>query len=146
MEKETIYRKSNKNDLSQISALLKALDLNVANIIADGFFVAVNGQRVLGCARIIEMNDGDIELASMAVVKECRRQGIGSKIIQMLLGSEKRRPVYLMCRRRNQKFYEKQGFREIQDDLLPAVYKSKVDLTISAARRVTGDGLVMIKK
>jgi N-acetylglutamate synthase-like GNAT family acetyltransferase len=143
---EIIYRKSNKDDLPQILAMMEAFDLNAANIIDDGFLVAAAGSRILGCARITEIGDGNIELSSMAVAEDCRKKGIGSKIIKMLLAAEKRRPVYLMCKRKNQEFYEEQGFKEIRDDLLPAAYKSKIDLIISPTRRIIGDGLAMIKK
>ena len=112
-------------------------------MIADSFWVAVEGNRVVGCARIIEMEDGNIELASVAVVEEYRKKGIGSKIIQMLLSQEKRRPVYLMCRRANQRFYEEQGFGEAEDNLLPAYYRQKVE---SKRRETKIDGLAMAKE
>lgn len=143
---ETIYRKSNKGDLPQILEMLVAFDLDASNMVADGFLVAAQGCRVLGCARITELSDGNIELSSVAVVEDCRKKGIGGKIIQILLGWEKRRPVYLMCRRRNQKFYEEQGFKEIQDDLLPALYRDMVERKISKERAITGDGLAMIRE
>jgi N-acetylglutamate synthase and related acetyltransferases len=143
---EIIYRKSNTDDLPQILEMLVAFDLDASNMVADGFLVAAAGSRILGCARITEIGDGNIELSSVAVAEDRRKKGIGSKIIKMLLAAEKRRPMYLMCKRRNQKFYEEQGFKEIRDDLLPAAYKSKVDLIISPTRRITGDGLAMIKK
>jgi N-acetylglutamate synthase-like GNAT family acetyltransferase len=143
---EIIYRKSNTDDLPQILEMLVAFDLDASNMAADGFLVAAAGSRILGCTRITEIGDGNIELSSVAVVEGFRKKGIGGKLIQMLLAAEKRRPVYLMCKRRNQKFYEEQGFKEIRDDLLPAAYKSKIDLIISPTRRITGDGLAMIKK
>jgi len=140
---EIIYRKSNKEDLAQITGLLKILDLNISNLIADGFWVAATGDLIVGCARIIEMDDGNIELASVAVVAGFRKRGIGGKLIQALLGREKRLPVYLMCRRKNQEFYEEQGFKEIKDDLLPPVYKAKVGVKRNETK---ADGLAMIKE
>jgi N-acetylglutamate synthase-like GNAT family acetyltransferase len=146
---EIIYRKSNEDDLAQISDLLNALDLSTADMASDVFLAAAIKNVIVGCARIIEMIDGNVELASVAVVEEYRKRGIGSKIIQTLLGQEKRRPVYLMCRRKNQKFYEEQGFKEIKDDLLPAVYREKVEAAIkrNEAKGINDiDGLSMIKK
>ena len=143
---EIIYRKSNKDDLPQILAMMEAFDLNAANIIDDGFLVAAQDRRVLGCARITEIGDGNIELSSVAVVEGFRKKGIGGKLIQMLFAEEKRRPIYLMCRRRNQKFYEEQGFKEMQDDLLPALYRDMVEKIISKERAINGDGLAMIKE
>ncbi|UMX47885.1 MAG: GNAT family N-acetyltransferase [Candidatus Nealsonbacteria bacterium DGGOD1a] len=143
---EIIYRKSNKDDLPQILEMMIAFDLNASNMVADGFLVAAQGRRVLGCARITEIGDGNIELSSVAVVEGFRKKGIGGKLIQMLLAQEKRRPIYLMCRRRNQKFYEEQGFKEMQDDLLPALYRDMVEKIISKGRAINNDGFAMIKE
>jgi N-acetylglutamate synthase-like GNAT family acetyltransferase len=140
---EIIYRKSNEKDLPQILELLRVFDLNASNIVADGFCVAADGARVLGCARIIELSDGNVELASVAVAEDRRKMGIGGKLIQTLLLSENRRPVYLMCRRSNQQFYEELGFSEIKDDLLPPIYRDKVK---SKKGEVKVDGLAMIKE
>jgi len=101
------YRKSSKDDLLQIAELLEKFDLNTAGMETGDFMVAARGKKILGCARITEPFDNIIELSSVVVVDECRRQGIGKEIIKLLLATEKRRPVYLMCRRANQPFTKK---------------------------------------
>jgi N-acetylglutamate synthase-like GNAT family acetyltransferase len=141
-----IYRKSNKDDLPQIAKILKKMDLNATGIEASDFMVAAFEKKILGCARIIELGDNIIELASVAVVGEYRNQGIGSKIIKALLNEGKRRPVYLMCRKANQLFYEKCGFKEIFPDSLPKIYRAKFEAVTGKAKYRNVDGLPMIKE
>jgi N-acetylglutamate synthase-like GNAT family acetyltransferase len=115
---EIIYRKSNKDDLPQIIALLTKLGLDKSEPIGS-FVLAVNGVQVLGCARIKEMKDGSLELASVAVEDKRRGKGIGRNLVKIVVANEPRRPLYLMCRKSRQRFYEFLGFKVIDEKELP---------------------------
>jgi GNAT superfamily N-acetyltransferase len=69
---------------------------------------------LIGCGQIKPHRDGSRELASIAVQKGWRRQGIAAAIIQRLLADEPP-PVWLTCMDRLVPFYEQFGFVEVKD-------------------------------
>lgn len=85
------------------------------------FLIAVDGNdRLVGCGQVKPHKDGSLELASIAVQPEWRKQGVARTIILCLLETHPR-PLYLTCRGRLGSFYEKFGFQEVTDasDLPP---------------------------
>jgi predicted GNAT family N-acyltransferase len=78
---------------------------------------------LLGCGQIKPHFDGSRELASIAVRKQARGQGVARAIIQELLSSEKRRPLYLMCRAHLQSLYVKFGFHVIDLKEMPTYFQ-----------------------
>jgi N-acetylglutamate synthase-like GNAT family acetyltransferase len=78
---------------------------------------------LLGCGQIKPHSDGSKELASIAVQENSRGRGIARKIIMTLIGLEVDRPVYLMCRARLNKFYNKYGFHTINLEEMPPYFK-----------------------
>jgi N-acetylglutamate synthase-like GNAT family acetyltransferase len=85
--------------------------------------VAVNEQEeIIGCGQIKPHGKDVLELASVAVRPECRRQGIARAIIERLL-ADGPRPLYLMCRTRLQPLYEKFGFRAIRFEEMPRYFQ-----------------------
>ena len=91
---------------------------------------------------------GDVhELASIAVIPECRGQGIARAIIERLL-QDGPRPLYLTCRSQLEPLYEKFGFRAIEYEEMPRYYQriSKlVSFVEAVARRGEGNGLSVMK-
>ena len=80
------------------------------------FLVAVDEQdRVIGCGQVKPHADGTRELASLAVIPELQRQGIGKSIAEQLL-AENPLPLYLTCRASLQTYYEKFGFQVMHTD------------------------------
>lgn len=116
---EIIYRKADDNDLPQILELLFDRD-DKSRLTAGEFMVADEGSRILACGRIKQMEDSSLEMASFAVGPAYQKQGIGGKLARLLIDQEPRRPIYLMCRKTRQGFYEKAGFKEINPKELPA--------------------------
>ena len=109
------YRQAQANDAAAIKALIRAVNINPFGLKWQHFIVAVdeNG-RLIGCGQIKQHRDGSRELASLAVQKAWRRQGIAAAIIQQLLANEQA-PVWLTCMNRLIPFYEQFGFVAVED-------------------------------
>jgi N-acetylglutamate synthase-like GNAT family acetyltransferase len=108
-----IYRPAQANDEAAIKALIRAVNINPIGLKWQRFVVAVdeNG-RLIGCGQIKSHRDGSRELASIAVQKAWRRQGVAGAIIQQLLADETP-PVWLTCMDKLVPFYEQFGFVEV---------------------------------
>ena len=139
---EIIYRKSNKDDLPQIMALLEKLGLDMSKPV-NNFTVVANGMLILGCARIKEMDDGALELASVAVEKKNRNKGIGRNLVNKALANEPRRPIYLMCRQERQQFYEFLGFKKIDGKELPLSIRDKFICRCQRVAKSNVEGVAM---
>ena len=107
------YRPAQASDETAIKALIRAVNINPIGLKWPRFLVAIdeNGT-VIGCGQIKPHRGGSRELASLAVQKAWRRQGIAGAIIQQLLANESP-PVWLTCMDRLVPFYEQFGFVEV---------------------------------
>ncbi|MCA9901566.1 MAG: GNAT family N-acetyltransferase [Anaerolineales bacterium] len=107
------YRPAQASDEAAIKALIRAVNINPIGLKWPRFLVAVdeNG-RLIGCGQIKPHRDGSRELASIAVQKAWRRQGIAKEIIERLLADEAP-PVWLTCMNKLVPFYEQFGFVEM---------------------------------
>ena len=107
------YRAAQANDEAAIKALIRAVNINPMGLKWRRFLVAVaeNGDLV-GCGQIKLHRGGSRELASIAVQKEWRRQGVAGTLIQQLLANEST-PVWLTCMNKLVPFYEQFGFVEV---------------------------------
>ncbi len=80
--------------------------------------VTLEGE-LAGCGQVKPHGDGSRELASLAVCKQYRDQGVARKLIKRILEKEPR-PLFLMCRSRLEELYEKFGFHAVKfDDMSP---------------------------
>lgn len=87
------------------------------------FLVMVDEQdQVIGCGQVKPHADGTRELASLAVVPELQRQGIGRSIVLQLL-TENPMPLYLTCRVSLQTYYEKFGFQVLDPADMPPYFR-----------------------
>ena len=113
-EPAIIYRPAQASDEDAIKALIRAVNINPMGLKWQRFLVAVdeNGD-LIGCGQIKPHRDGSRELASIAVQKAWRRQGIAGAIIQHLL-ADKQPPVWLTCMDKLVPFYEQFGFVEVK--------------------------------
>lgn len=109
------YRPAQASDEAAIKALIRAVNINPMGLKWPRFLVAVDAHgELIGCGQIKPHRDGSRELASIAVQKGWRRQGIAAAIIQRLLADEPP-PVWLTCMDRLVPFYEQFGFVEVKD-------------------------------
>lgn len=107
------YRPAQASDEAAIKALIRAVNINPIGLKWQRFLVAVdeNG-RLIGCGQIKPHRDGSRELASIAVQKAWRRQGVAKEIIERLLADEPP-PVWLTCMNKLVPFYAQFGFEEV---------------------------------
>ena len=109
------YRPAQASDEAAIKALIRAVNINPMGLKWPRFLVALNAEgQLIGCGQIKTHRDGSRELASIAVQKAWRRQGIAGTIIQQLL-AEETPPVWLTCMDKLIPFYEQFGFVEVKE-------------------------------
>lgn len=113
------------------------------------FLVALdeNGQ-VIGCGQVKPHRDGSLELASIAVARSWRRQGIASALIKALI-KQQAQPLWLTCMSHLVPFYEPFGFVETQDrKQMPAYFRRVLWIFPVFARFSSAKGYlaVMVKR
>jgi N-acetylglutamate synthase-like GNAT family acetyltransferase len=112
---DLIFRRAKKEDSPAIHALIHEVGINPTGLDWRRFLIAVTGTGELaGCAQIKPHSDGTRELASLAVRKQDRGQGVARALIERLLDGQPR-PVHLMCRARLGSFYNRFGFRSLTE-------------------------------
>ncbi|MBL8090530.1 MAG: GNAT family N-acetyltransferase [Anaerolineales bacterium] len=112
-----------ESESTQIKDLIHLVGINPSGLDWKRFVVAVNdGGKVIACGQI-KPHSGDIlELASIGTHPDYERKGIASAIVTELLKTPTR-PLYLMCMEHNGSFYEKFGFRSIDEDEMPKYFR-----------------------
>jgi predicted N-acetyltransferase YhbS len=118
-------RPAQKADQSLIKNLVRDAGINPFGLKWSRFIVAVDEEdRIVGCGQVKPHRDGSLELASIAVLKNWRIQGIARAIIreqQEAYG----RPLWLTCVDHLVPFYELFGFGEIDDmSQMPLYFRS----------------------
>ena len=114
-------RPATADDQSTIVALIHEVGINPMSLDWPRFVVAVEDGQVIGCGQIKPHRDCR-ELASIAVRPERQAQGVGSAIVWALLARETG-PLYLICRRHRQRYYERFGFARIGWSELPGSFR-----------------------
>ncbi|HWR66860.1 MAG TPA: GNAT family N-acetyltransferase [Bellilinea sp.] len=141
-------RRATQYDARAIHALIRLVRINPMALDWRRFLVAVDEQdRVISCGQVKPHTDGTRELASLAVVPELQRQGIGRSIVEQLL-AEYPLPLYLTCRASLQTYYEKFGFQVMHPTDMPP-YFHRIWSIINAVGRVFRFDealLVMVRK
>jgi N-acetylglutamate synthase-like GNAT family acetyltransferase len=112
-----------ESESTQIKDLINLVGINPSGLDWKRFIVAVNDEgKVISCGQI-KPHSGDIlELASIGTHPDYERKGIASAIVTELLKTPTR-PLYLMCMEHNGSFYEKFGFRSIDEDEMPKYFR-----------------------
>jgi N-acetylglutamate synthase-like GNAT family acetyltransferase len=135
-------------DLPSIKELIHSAGINPMGLNWRRFVVATSPDgKVIGCGQLKPHGKDILELASIAVSPEYRKQGIARAIIEHLI-AQSPRPLYLMCRSRLEPLYEKFGFRAIIYEEMPRYFQriSKLAGWVeTVAKFGEGDGLSMMK-
>ena len=107
-------RPATANDQAPIRTLIRSYGLNPFGLHWVHFTVAEEREtgRFLGCVQIKSHGDGSRELASLAVVADQQGQGLGGHLIHHLQRIEPP-PLWLMCASRLIPYYQRFGFRHI---------------------------------
>lgn len=114
------YRKAEIEDVPYILDILNSVSGNIKDITPAKFLVATDVNKIMGCIRVKKIGDC-YKLASLAVLPDYRRMGIGSSLVKNILGINTDRPIYLFCNIKNVNFYEKFGFKKIEVGNMPDV-------------------------
>ena len=143
-------RKAVKSDAIAIRRLIWLVGINPLGLDWHRFIVAVDHhKKMIGCAQLKQHRDGSLELASVAVRRDYRSQGIAGTMIRHLM--KKQKPaVYLTCRQRLTGYYERFGFVTLQEyrdlpqyfkrvgqfsHIFAAIFKPKDGLAIMVCRK-----------
>lgn len=105
-------------DQPHIRALIREGRINPMGLKWPHFLVAVDNSTntVIGCGQIKPLGDDLHELASIAVTRPWRKQGVAKAIIEALQAEYTAvAPLWLMCESRLVPFYTQFGFQEVSD-------------------------------
>lgn len=143
---EITLRPAAEADAPAIRELIHRVGINPTGLDWRHFVLAVDsGGRMLGCGQLKPHGPGVIELASLAVLPEYERQGIGGALIKHLMAAGPR-PLYLMCRSGLGPLYEKHGFRGLARDELPRYFRRMAELAGLAAALGRLDETLLVMK
>lgn len=116
-------RPAHETESDTIKDLIHAVGINPIGLDWKRFLVAVNAQDQVIATGQIKPHGRDVyELASIAVVPECRGQGLARVIIEALL-EDSPRPLYLTCVSSLGSFYEKFGFQSLGYEEMPRYFQ-----------------------
>jgi N-acetylglutamate synthase-like GNAT family acetyltransferase len=148
MASETFsLRPAIEGDDAQIRALIHAARNNPTGLDWRRFVVAVGpGGQVIGCGQVKSHRDGSQELASIAVAPAWRGNGTARAIIERLL-AENTRTLFLTCRASLGGFYEKFGFRILQEgEMLPYFRRARRLIQALGSLHLVAEDLLVMKR
>ena len=115
---QVIVRAARPGDQAEITAMIRRARLNPRNLDWSRFVVAERDGTVVGCGQVRVYADGARELASLAVERSSRGQGIASDIIDTLLADD-RDDTYTLIDRRFARHFRRWGFHTVDPGELP---------------------------
>ncbi|MBL8100864.1 MAG: GNAT family N-acetyltransferase [Anaerolineales bacterium] len=139
-------RSARESEFAQIKNLIQLVGINPSGLDWKRFVVAVNDEgKVIACGQI-KPHSGDIlELASIGTHPDYERKGIASAIVTELLKTPTR-PLYLICMEHNGSFYERFGFRSIDEDEMPKYFRRLKKLfKVADVVMQSGEDLLIMK-
>ena len=132
-------------DQKTITHIVRTAQINPMDLDWRRFVVAEEDGTIVGVGQVKSHGHGSRELASIAVIPERQRQGIGSDIIRTLLSNE-RETLYLMCREEMAAYYERFGFHQISTDQMPQYFRRMHRLTNSFLARKIGVRIIVMRR
>lgn len=128
-----------------IKALINEAGINPMGLKWERFLVALdNDGALIGCGQVKPHGDGSRELASIAVAREWRNQGVARAIIKALT-EQHPLPLWLTCMSRLVPFYEPLGFVEMADrKQMPPYFRRAVQFFPVYARLMSVQGYLAV--
>jgi N-acetylglutamate synthase-like GNAT family acetyltransferase len=121
---QVLVRPAVPHDKCAVLALLRSHPGLEADFDAATFVVATDGEAVVGCGRLRRHPDGALELASVATVAAAHGQGIGSRVVRVLLDGAAG-PVFALAKAPG--FFARFGFEPVASARLPASVRAKAE-------------------
>jgi amino-acid N-acetyltransferase len=138
-EKPVTLRPAEESDFPRIKEMVRKGGINPTGLQWERFVVAeISHGEVIGCGQIKPHRDGSQELASIVLTPPWQGRGIARQIIEHLMASHSG-DLYLMCRSSLGPFYEKFGFRAIEEDQMPTYFR-RIKRFTKIAEFVMSDG------
>lgn len=144
---ELILRPATEADFPAIKRLIHRVRINPTGLDWRRFVVMVDEtDKVRACGQLKPHENNRIwELASIAVDPSRRGQGAARRIIEHLI-SDATRPLYLICQTGMGPFYEKWGFRSIEQDEMPEYFRRLARMAaLMPAFMSGGQGLLVMQ-
>ena len=110
---DIIIRKAEDSDLEPVQTLLSTYFLDMDGGDIEDFIIAESGDRVLGCAAVIDQKYP--ELHSIAVHPNHRSHGIGALLVEHIVANAPDGWEYLYVRTTAPDFFNHVGFMKLQD-------------------------------
>lgn len=110
-----------ENDLAEIVRLARILDLDCEDLSWNQFLLARTGHAIIGFGRLRSYGTCT-EIATVGVVPEERKKGVGSAVVSALIAKGPRE-IYVTCVIPD--FFSRFGFKPVKE--YPPVLEKKVD-------------------
>src|SRR5258708_19572265 len=91
-------RPATQDDQPAIRRVIAEVHLPRMNLQWPNFVVVEEDREIVGMGQVKSHRDGSRELASIAVVPKRQGDGVGTAVIEALLGREARAVLHLSCR------------------------------------------------
>jgi N-acetylglutamate synthase-like GNAT family acetyltransferase len=115
-------RSATEAEQPAITAIVRTARINPRDLDWRRFLVAEEDGRIVGVGQIKPHHDGSRELASLAVIPERQKQGVGAAIVRALLAGENG-ALHLMCLDQLEPYYARFGFRRLAPDEMPPYFR-----------------------
>ena len=128
MNCEFVFQAASQKDLPIIENLAKKLDLDCENLDWTQFIIVKRADKIIGFGRLRKYNSNSsqpeecFEIATVGVIAEERKSGIGSIIVKELI-KKGPRDIFITCVIPD--FFKKLGFHLVKQ--YPSVLQKKVD-------------------
>ena len=84
MTADIVIEEAIESDLIDILELLESMNLDMDQVHAQQFYLAMLNDEIIGLGRVLEF-DTCAELCSLGVVDSMRQQGVGKQLVQALI-------------------------------------------------------------
>src|SRR5260370_1431136 len=118
-------RPATQDDQPAIRRVIAEVHLPRMNLQWPNFVVVEEDREIVGMGQVKSHRDGSRELASIAVVPKRQGDGVGTAVIEALLGREVRAVLHLSCRRELETYYERFGFKRVEQAEYPVLMSTR---------------------
>ncbi len=139
------FRPAAESDQKTITRMIHDAGINPMSLDWHRFIIAEDDGVTIGIGQIKVHGDGSRELASLAVIPERQRQGIGGAIIRELLSKETG-VLYLTCRAQLETYYARFGFRRVERDEMSPYFRRLMRLAGVVMTLARGNGPIVMKR